>query len=122
MTEKKRLILVNGSVHKFAFSELSHVYKYLCAIKEGFLLTRSIIGIAEAGYIPGAMYTISTWYTSAELTKRVTIFFFGMFGGTAMFPLVGAALLKQEGKGGPFGWQWIFLGNLNVIHANVNLC
>jgi MFS family permease len=87
----------------------------------GFLLTRSILGLTEAGYIPGAMYTLSTWYTAAELTKRIAIFFFGMFGGTAISPLLGAALLKLEGKGGLFGWQWIFLGMIQRIHANVKL-
>ncbi|KGO69747.1 Major facilitator superfamily domain, general substrate transporter [Penicillium italicum] len=77
--------------------------------KLGFLLTRTFLGLAEAGYIPGAMYTLSTWYTKEELTKRIAIFFFGMFGGTAISPLLGAALLKLDGKSGLFGWQWIFL-------------
>ncbi|KAI2758336.1 hypothetical protein DTO006G1_6852 [Penicillium roqueforti] len=77
--------------------------------KLGFLLTRTFLGLAEAGYIPGAMYTLSTWYTKEELTKRIAIFFFGMFGGTAISPLLGAAFLKLDGKGGLFGWQWIFL-------------
>ncbi|CAI7597169.1 unnamed protein product [Penicillium glandicola] len=77
--------------------------------KLGFLLTRSFLGLAEAGYIPGSMYTLSTWYTKQELTKRIAIFFFGMFGGTAISPLLGAALLKLDGKYGLFGWQWIFL-------------
>ncbi|KAL3253506.1 hypothetical protein ABHI18_009449 [Aspergillus niger] len=77
--------------------------------KTGFLLTRSILGLSEAGYIPAAMYTLSTWYTREELTKRIAVFFFGMFGGAAVSPLLGAALLKLDGKGGLHGWQWIFL-------------
>ncbi|GKZ25567.1 hypothetical protein AbraIFM66951_001339 [Aspergillus brasiliensis] len=77
--------------------------------KTGFLITRSILGLAEAGYIPAAMYTLSTWYTKEELTKRIAVFFFGMFGGAAVAPLLGAALLKLDGKGGLRGWQWIFL-------------
>ncbi|GFN13714.1 hypothetical protein ABZX51_006781 [Aspergillus tubingensis] len=87
--------------------------------KTGFLLTRSILGLAEAGYIPAAMYTLSTWYTKEELTKRIAVFFFGMFGGAAVSPLLGAALLKLDGKGGLHGWQWIFLleGIWSVIMA-----
>lgn len=77
--------------------------------KTGFLLTRSILGLSEAGYIPAAMYTLSTWYTRDELTKRIAVFFFGMFGGAAVSPLLGAALLKLDGKGRLHGWQWIFL-------------
>ncbi|KAJ5757279.1 uncharacterized protein N7511_007461 [Penicillium nucicola] len=77
--------------------------------KDGFLVTRSVLGLAEAGYIPGAMYTLSTWYTAPEFTKRIAIFFFGMFGGTAISPLIGAGLLKLNGKANLSGWQWIFL-------------
>ncbi|KAJ5566747.1 hypothetical protein N7535_006053, partial [Penicillium sp. DV-2018c] len=74
-----------------------------------FLLTRALLGLAEAGFIPGAMYTLSTWYTATELTTRIAIFFFGMFGGTGTSPLLGAALLQLDGIGGLHGWQWIFL-------------
>ncbi|PWY69616.1 MFS general substrate transporter, partial [Aspergillus sclerotioniger CBS 115572] len=80
--------------------------------RTGFLLTRAILGLAEAGYIPAAMYTLSTWYTKEELTKRIAVFFFGMFGGSAIAPLLGAGLLKLGGRGGLAGlagWQWIFL-------------
>ncbi|KAJ5778095.1 hypothetical protein N7520_001341 [Penicillium odoratum] len=77
--------------------------------RTGFLLTRAILGLAEAGYIPGAMFTLSTWYTRDEITKRIAIFFFGMFGGTAISPLLGAGLLRLDGKCGISGWQWIFL-------------
>ncbi|KAJ5807707.1 hypothetical protein N7447_011163 [Penicillium robsamsonii] len=87
--------------------------------KLGFLLTRTCLGLAEAGYIPGAMYTLSTWYTKEELTKRIAIFFFGMFGGTAVSPLLGAALLKLDGKHGLFGWQWIFLGTIKADPPNI---
>lgn len=64
------------------------------------------------------MYTLSTWYTKQELTKRIAIFFFGMFGGTAVSPLLGAALLKLDGKNGLFGWQWIFLGTVRADPLN----
>ena len=56
------------------------------------------------------MFTLSTWYTKEEITKRIAIFFFGMFGGTAVSPLLGAGLLRLDGRCGISGWQWIFLG------------
>ena len=86
--------------------------------KTGFLLTRAILGLTEAGYIPGAMYTISTWYSRTELTSRIAMFFFGMFGGTAISPLIGSGLLKLDGKGGLSGWQWIFLGTTSAISSD----
>ncbi|KAF8641538.1 hypothetical protein AX16_009915 [Volvariella volvacea WC 439] len=75
----------------------------------GFLMSRLFLGFAEAGYIPGAIFTLSTWYTKDELARKVAIFFFGMFGGNAFSPLLGAGILRMEGAGGLRGWQWIFL-------------
>ena len=56
------------------------------------------------------MYTLSTWYTKDETTQHIVVFFLGMFGGTAISPLLASALMKLEGKRGLSGWQWIFLG------------
>ncbi|PKY02021.1 MFS general substrate transporter [Aspergillus campestris IBT 28561] len=77
--------------------------------RTGFLVTRAVLGLAEAGYIPAAMYTLSTWYSKEQITTRIAVFFFGMFGGTAVSPLLGAALLRLDGRGGLAGWQWLFL-------------
>ncbi|KAK2064102.1 MFS general substrate transporter [Colletotrichum caudatum] len=77
--------------------------------RAGFLAIRLMLGLAEAGYIPGSMYTLSTWYTKRELAKRIAIFMFGQFGGNALSPLVASGILKLAGKGGLTGWQWLFL-------------
>jgi MFS family permease len=77
--------------------------------KTGFLVSRAILGLCEAGYIPGGIYTLSTWYTKRELAKRVAVFFFGMFGGNAISPLLASGILKLGGHGGLKGWQWLFL-------------
>jgi MFS family permease len=77
--------------------------------KNGFLVSRSFLGLCEAGYIPGAIYTLSTWYTKRELAKRVAVFFFGMFGGNAISPLLASGILKLGGRHGLKGWQWLFL-------------
>ncbi|OJD14639.1 hypothetical protein AJ78_05036 [Emergomyces pasteurianus Ep9510] len=92
----------------FAFGLVATLQIFLVD-RNGFLVSRSILGLCEAGYIPGGIYTLSTWYTKPELAKRVAIFFFGMFGGNAISPLLGAGLLKLDGKRGISGWQWIFL-------------
>ncbi|OBR16019.1 major facilitator superfamily transporter [Colletotrichum higginsianum IMI 349063] len=77
--------------------------------RAGFLAIRLMLGLAEAGYIPGSMYTLSTWYTKRELAKRIAIFMFGQFGGNALSPLLATGILKLAGKGGLKGWQWLFL-------------
>ncbi|KAL4860973.1 hypothetical protein BDV12DRAFT_191390 [Aspergillus spectabilis] len=77
--------------------------------RAGFLVTRMLLGLAEAGYIPGSIYTLSTWYTPQELGRRVAILFFGMFGGNAISPLLGAGILRLHDSGGLTGWKYIFL-------------
>ncbi|OBT58408.1 hypothetical protein VE04_00775 [Pseudogymnoascus sp. 24MN13] len=67
--------------------------------RTGFLIIRSFLGLAEAGYIPGAIYTLSTWYRHKELATRVAIFFFGMFGGNALSPLLASGILKLGVEG-----------------------
>ncbi|KAH7071064.1 major facilitator superfamily domain-containing protein [Paraphoma chrysanthemicola] len=91
--------------------------------RTGFLVSRAFLGLCEAGYIPGGIYTLSTWYTKRELAKRVAVFFFGMFGGNAISPLLGSGILRLGGRGGLKGWQWLFLleGAFTMIVAIVLL-
>lgn len=77
--------------------------------RTGFLMARLMLGFAEAGYIPCAAYTLSTWYTRRELAKRMSVFFFGMFGGNAISPLLASGILQLDGERGLKGWQWLFL-------------
>lgn len=77
--------------------------------RNGFLVSRLMLGLAEAGYIPGALYTLSMWYSKRELAKRVAIFFFGMFGGNAISPLLASGILQLDSVRGLRGWQWLFL-------------
>ncbi|PKS12648.1 hypothetical protein jhhlp_000856 [Lomentospora prolificans] len=77
--------------------------------KTGFVVARMMLGFAEAGYIPGAAYTLGTWYKKRELAKRIAIFFFGMFAGNAISPILASGILLLGGKRGIKGWQWLFL-------------
>jgi len=84
--------------------------------RTGFLVARSFLGLCEAGYIPGGIYTLSTWYTKQELAKRVAIFFFGMFGGNAISPVLASGILQLRGRGNLKGWQWLFLSKSDSCH------
>lgn len=77
--------------------------------RASFLVVRSFLGLAESAYIPGAVYTLSTWYRQKELAKRVAIFFFGMFSGNALSPILASGIIQLDGRRGLSGWQWIFL-------------
>lgn len=75
----------------------------------GFLAMRAVLGLAEASYIPSSIYTLSTWYRKRELGTRVAVFFFGMFGGNALSPILASGILQLDGVRGIAGWQWLFL-------------
>jgi MFS family permease len=75
----------------------------------GFYVMRVLLGIAEAGFFPGAVYFMSRWFPDARRARVMGIFYFGaplsfVFGG----PLSGL-LLDADGMGGLHGWQWMFL-------------
>lgn len=74
-----------------------------------FYAMRFLLGIAEAGFFPGVLYYLTTWFTSEERARIVAWF---MTANAAAFivggPLSGA-LLSLRGVGHLAGWQWLFL-------------
>ncbi|KAF6821161.1 alternative sulfate transporter [Colletotrichum musicola] len=75
----------------------------------GYLATRFLLGVSESGYIPGGLWTLSTWYTRKETAKRVMIFFFGNQLGQACAKLIAYGILHMRGVAGYPGWFWLFI-------------
>lgn len=75
----------------------------------GYLVTRIILGLCEAGFIPGALYTMSTWYKRTETSFRVSIFFLGNLLAVALTSLIGAGILTMGERYGVAGWRWLFI-------------
>lgn len=70
------------------------------------LLTLSVF---EAGYVPGILYYLSTFYKRKELATRVAIFLsFNCIAGMISGP-IGYATTFLEGQQGMHGWQYLFL-------------
>ena len=75
----------------------------------GLVASRTIMGIFEAGFVPGCAYLISLYYKRHEFLFRYSFFFVssilaGAFGGFLAY-----LLQKLDGNGGYEGWRWIFL-------------
>ncbi|KAJ9150375.1 MFS general substrate transporter [Pleurostoma richardsiae] len=75
----------------------------------GWYAARLFLGLAESGFIPGGLYTLSRWYTQDELAKRTVIFFFGPSISGSFGSLISAGALRLEENQGLKGWQWIFI-------------
>ncbi|KAK4651039.1 hypothetical protein QC762_0116290 [Podospora pseudocomata] len=94
------------------FFGLVGTLQILITNRADYLASRLCLGLAESGYIPRSIYTISTWYTSRKRTRRVAVFFIGMFGGNALSPLLASGILKLSCRHGLRDWQWLFLDGL----------
>ena len=74
-----------------------------------FYAMRFLLGAAEAGFFPGVIFYLKSWFPAQARARTVARFMTaaplsGVLGG----PLSGA-LLELHGKTGLAGWQWMFL-------------
>ena len=74
-----------------------------------FYLLRFLLGVAEAGFVPGMLLYLTFWFPSHERARAVAKF----MTATSLAGVVGAplssALLHLDGVAGLSGWQWLFL-------------
>ncbi|CAH0037480.1 unnamed protein product [Clonostachys rhizophaga] len=70
---------------------------------------RVILGTFEAGFFPGAVYLLSTWYTRFEIAKRYSVFYLTGSILSALSGILAYGLMQLEGHGGLRGWRWIFV-------------
>lgn len=74
-----------------------------------FIASRFLLGVTESGFIPGGLWTLSTWYTRKETAKRVMFFYFGNQFGQASSKLLAYGILHMRGVAGRPGWFWLFV-------------
>lgn len=70
---------------------------------------RVILGIFEAGFYPGCVYLLSTWYPRYELQKRNAGFYLIGSMASAFGGILAYGLMQLTGKAGLEGWRWIFI-------------
>ncbi|KAJ5450721.1 uncharacterized protein N7458_007170 [Penicillium daleae] len=82
-----------------------------CAItdRKTFLLTRSLLGILEGGFIPDIVLWLSYFYTSRELPIRLSFFWTSLSVTTIVTSLLAFAVFHLSGVHGWAGWRWLFL-------------
>ncbi len=69
---------------------------------------RFITGVAEAGFYPGAIFYIATWFPVAVRGRILAWFVVAVPLSSVISGPVSTALLKVEGYG-LVGWQWLFI-------------
>ncbi|MCI8211536.1 MFS transporter permease [Pseudomonas sp. S25] len=75
-----------------------------------FYTLRFLIGVMEAGFVPGVLYFFTQWYPSNRRARvnsyfKSSICLCGIVGG----PIAGLILNHFDGVLGMPGWRWLFL-------------
>ncbi|KAI8964175.1 allantoate permease [Daldinia sp. FL1419] len=77
--------------------------------RNSFLLTRSLLGFLEGGFIPDLVLWLSYFYTSRELPIRLSYFWTSLSITGIVTSLLAFGLLHLRGVLGWEGWRWLFL-------------
>ncbi len=75
----------------------------------GFYVLRFLLGLAEAGFVPGMFLYLTYWFPRIQLA-RFTAYF--MAANPLSFVVGGpisSLILRMDGVAGIHGWQWLFL-------------
>ncbi|KAG0963095.1 hypothetical protein G6F31_008014 [Rhizopus arrhizus] len=76
---------------------------------------RFLLGLAEAGFYPGIVFLVGTWYTKKELGKRLALLTICGSFGSGLSGVVQAIMLKtMDGIFGISGWRWMFLFDASI--------
>jgi ACS family tartrate transporter-like MFS transporter len=74
-----------------------------------FYALRFVLGVAEAGFLPGIIYYLGQWYPRAERARAVSWFMVGIPLSTVLGAPLAGLLLGLDGWHGLQGWQWLYL-------------
>jgi ACS family tartrate transporter-like MFS transporter len=74
-----------------------------------FYALRFLLGVAEAGFLPGIIYYLGNWYPAADRARAVSWFMLAIPLSTVIGAPLSGVLLELDGWHGLEGWQWLFL-------------
>lgn len=82
-----------------------------------FLVVRTLLGAAEAGFFPGMIYLTSQWFPQSYRGGIMGLFYMGAPLALTLGSPLSGALLELHGFGGHPGWYWMFLieGSLAIL-------
>ncbi|OAA66556.1 MFS transporter [Niveomyces insectorum RCEF 264] len=86
----------------------------------GLYAIRFLLGAVEAGFYPGALFAISSWYRRSELGLRSAVLFSATQLGSAFSGLIGGGIKSGlEGARGLEAWRWLFIieGSITIFIA-----
>ena len=76
---------------------------------KSFYALRFLLGVAEAGFFPGIIFYLGTWFPAARRAWAISWFMTAIPMSAVIGGPVSGALLSLNGRLGLAGWQWLFL-------------
>ncbi len=75
-----------------------------------FYCIRFLLGVAEAGFFPGVIFYLTSWFPSQRRARVTSLFMSGVaVAGVIGGPVSGWILKNMEGVGGHQAWQWLYV-------------
>ena len=74
-----------------------------------FYILRFLLGLAEAGFVPGMFLYLSYWVPEAYAGRASGLFILASPLTTVLAGPLSVMLLELDGKLGLTGWQWMFI-------------
>jgi ACS family tartrate transporter-like MFS transporter len=74
-----------------------------------FYTLRFLLGVAEAGFLPGIIYYLGNWYPAAQRARAMSWFMLAIPLSTVVGGPLAGVILQLNGWHGLAGWQWLFL-------------
>jgi ACS family tartrate transporter-like MFS transporter len=74
-----------------------------------FYVMRCLLGAAEAGFFPGAIFYLTNWFPAVHRGRAVSNFYIAYPVSNVFMGAVAGSLLGLHGRLGLAGWQWLFL-------------
>jgi MFS transporter, ACS family, tartrate transporter len=77
--------------------------------RDSFYVMRFLLGMAEAGFLPGMVLYLSRWFPARQRTLVMGTFFLGVPLSFVVGAPLSGALLGLSNVFGIAGWKWLFL-------------
>ena len=75
-----------------------------------FYVLRFLIGIAEAGFFPGIIFYLTTWFPSHRRGVMISLFIAALPISSMLGSLISGLIMQTlDGVAGYAGWQWLFV-------------
>jgi len=95
-------IMISWGIVSLLFTWVSSV--------EGLYTLRLLLGIAEAGFFPGAILYLSMWVPARHRSNILSLFYLAQPLTVVFGAPLAAALIEQHGLFGLAGWRVMFIG------------